>query len=320
MDPADDTRLCRDLPYVAVAKLAIMIEGQEGVDWRLWKHLAETVEGLGFDSFWRSDHLYSVMGQFDRDTVECWTSLPLIATWTRHIAFGPNVSPMTFREPGLLAKMAASVDTLSGGRLVMGVGAGWYESEHRDFGIAFPALKERMDRMDASLDVMREVWGSRNPRPPRGTIPVLVGGGGERRTLRAVARHAQLWSLGGRPEPEAYRHKVEVLEQHCREVGRDPHDIRRGFQTPFLVGRTQEDLLRRADALRSVLPPYRDLTPEQVLAGARQRIFAGTPPEIAAQMRPYVELGVDLFWMQHFVFEDDEALSLLMDEVAPLIA
>jgi alkanesulfonate monooxygenase SsuD/methylene tetrahydromethanopterin reductase-like flavin-dependent oxidoreductase (luciferase family) len=308
------------LTYDLVAKLAIMIEGQEGVDWRLWKHLAETVEGLGFDSFWRGDHLYSVMGEYERDTIECWTSLALIATWTRQIQFGPNVSPMTFREPGLLAKMAASVDVLSGGRLVVGVGAGWYEAEHRDFGIPFPPLKERMDRMDAAFLTMREVWESRNPRPVRGTIPFLVGGGGERRTLRAVARHAQLWSMGGRPELDAYRHKVEVLERHCQEIGRDPREIRRGFQTVFLVGRTREDLLRRAAALSSVIPPFRGQTPEQVLETLREKNFAGTPAEIAEQMRPYIELGVDLFWMQHFLFEDDEALTLLMDEVAPLIA
>lgn len=297
-----------------------MIEGQEGVDWRLWKHLAETVEGLGFDSFWRSDHLYSVFGVVDRATIECWTSLALIATWTRRIAFGPNVSPMTFREPGVLARTAASVDLLSNGRLVMGVGAGWYEGEHRDFGVPFPPLKERMDRMDAAFDTMREVWERRNPRPVRGTIPFLVGGGGERRTLRAVARHASLWSLGGRPDLDDYRGKVGVLERHCQDAGRDPGEIRRGFQAPFVVGRTEEELLRRADGLRASIPRFADLTPEQVLGGLRERGFAGTPAEIAAQMRPYIDLGVDLFWMQHFLFEDDDALSLLMDEVAPLIA
>jgi alkanesulfonate monooxygenase SsuD/methylene tetrahydromethanopterin reductase-like flavin-dependent oxidoreductase (luciferase family) len=303
-----------------VAKLAIMIEGQEGVDWRLWKHLAQTVEGLGFDSFWRSDHLSSVFGQADRGVIECWTSLALIATWTSRIPFGPNVSPMTFREPGVLARTAASVDLLSEGRLVMGVGAGWFEGEHEAFRVPFPTLKERMDRMDAAFDTLREVWETRNPRPVRGTIPFLVGGGGERRTLRAVARHASLWSLGGRPDVDDYRKKVEILHRHCQEVGRDPGEIRRGFQTLFLVGRTEEDLLRRAGQLGSMIPPFADMPPEQVLASLRERGFAGTPAEIAAQMRPYIEQGADLFWMQHFLFEDDDALKLLMDEVAPLIA
>jgi alkanesulfonate monooxygenase SsuD/methylene tetrahydromethanopterin reductase-like flavin-dependent oxidoreductase (luciferase family) len=297
-----------------------MIEGQEGVDWRLWKHLAQTVEGLGFDSFWRSDHLSSVFGQADRGVIECWTSLALIATWTSRIPFGPNVSPMTFREPGVLARTAASVDLLSEGRLVMGVGAGWFEGEHEAFGVPFPSLKQRMDRMDAAFDTMRQIWETRNPRPPRGTIPFLVGGGGERRTLRAVARHASLWSLGGRPDVDDYRKKVEVLHRHCQDAGRDPGEIRRGFQTLFLIGRTEEELLRRAGQLGAMIPPFSDMPPEQVLASLRGRGFAGTPDEIAEQMRPYIELGADLFWMQHFLFEDDDALKLLMDELAPLIA
>jgi len=174
--------------------------------------------------------------------------------------------------------------------------------------------------MDASFDIMRGVWEARNPRPVRGTIPFLVGGDGERRTLRAVARHADWWSIGIHRKPHEYRHKVEVLERHCRDIGRDPGDIRRGFQTIFLVGRTEEDMLRRADGLRAVIPRLGGLAPEQVLAHVRENNFGGTPAEIAAQMRPYIDLGVDVFWMQHFLFEDEEALSLLMDEVAPLIA
>lgn len=303
-----------------MAKLAVMIEGQEGVDWRLWKHLVETVEGLGFDSFWRSDHLLSVMGANERQVIECWTSLPLIATWTKRMQFGPNVSPMTFRLPGVLAKQAAAVDVLSGGRLVMGVGAGWHTLEHEAFGIPFLTLKERMDRLDAAIPLMREVWTNYAPHPVNGTIPFLVGGGGEKRTLRAVARHAGLWSLGGKPEVDEYAHKVAVLEEHCREVGRDASEIRRGFQSIVLVGRDEGELLRRAEALRGVLPRLKDLSADDVLAAMRLRAFAGTPAEVAAQMRPYIELGADLFWVQHFLFEDDDALRLLMDEVAPLIA
>jgi alkanesulfonate monooxygenase SsuD/methylene tetrahydromethanopterin reductase-like flavin-dependent oxidoreductase (luciferase family) len=297
-----------------------MIEGQEGIDWRLWKHLVETVEGLGFDSFWRSDHLLSVMGRNERQVIECWTSLPLIATWTRRIPFGPNVSPMTFRQPGVLAKQAAAVDVLSDGRLVMGVGAGWNSAEHEAFGIPFLTLKERMDLLDAAVPAMQEVWEKYAPHPVRGTIPFLVGGGGEKRTLRTVARHAALWSMGGKPAVDEYRHKVEVFESHCRDAGRDPAEVRRGFQTIVVPGRNEEELLRRAGAISSVLPGYRSTEPAEVLASLRSRCFAGTPAEIAEQMRPYIELGADLFWVQHFLFEDDDALALLMDEVAPLIA
>src|SRR5919108_6677213 len=107
-----------------MAKLSLMIEGQEGLTWETWRHLCEMAEALGFESIWRSDHLLSVMGEYQRDCIECWASLALTAVWTRRITFGPNVSPMTFRQPGILAKMAASVDVLSGGRRVRGPGAG----------------------------------------------------------------------------------------------------------------------------------------------------------------------------------------------------
>ena len=288
-------------PYPSrVAKLAIMIEGQEGVDWRLWKRLAETVEGLGFDSFWRSDHLYSVMGKFDRATIECWASLALIATWTKRIPFGPNVSPMTFREPGVLARTAAAVDVLSDGRLVMGVGAGWYEAEHRDFGITFPPLKERMDRMDASFNIMRGVWEARNPRPVRGTIPFLVGGDGERRTLRAVAEHADWWNTVMRPVP-VLRHKLDVLQQHCREVGRDYASVRKTITRTAFLAPTREAAERKAGSrLEEPTPP-----------------FAGEPAALVDHLLELNDLGFDLFQMVFGDFPDTTDIRLFVDKVLP---
>jgi len=110
-----------------MAVLGVMIEGQEGLTWGRWRHLCEVVEELGFESLWRSDHFFSVMGEYQRDCIETWISLALCAEWTKRITFGPNVSPLTFRPPAVLARMATSVDLLAGGRLVLGVGAGWYE-------------------------------------------------------------------------------------------------------------------------------------------------------------------------------------------------
>src|SRR5919201_951969 len=250
-----------------MAKLSLMIEGQEGLTWETWRHLCEMAEGLGFDSIWRSDHLLSVMGEYQRDCIECWTSLALTAVWTRRITFGPNVSPMTFRQPGILAKMAASIDVLSGGRLVLGIGAGWHEAEHKAFHIPFPSLKERMDLMDHALD--------------------------------------------------DYVHKTEVLAEHCVALGRDPNEIRRGIQSPFVIGRDEGELRERADALRGRLPRLKDMSSDEVLASLRERNFAGTPDEIAAKMRGYQDAGVDLWMLQHFVWDDDETLRLLVDELAP---
>ena len=304
-----------------MAKLSLMIEGQEGLTWETWRHLCEMAEGLGFDSIWRSDHLLSVMGEYQRDCIECWTSLALTAVWTRRITFGPNVSPMTFRQPGILAKMAASIDVLSGGRLVLGIGAGWHEAEHKAFHIPFLSLKERMDLMDRALEVVGDVWETSNPKPVRdGTIPFLIGGGGEKRTLRAAARHASIWSIGVLPSLDDYVHKTEVLAEHCRTIGRDPTEIRRGIQSPFVIGRDEGELRDRADGLRGRLPRLKDMSPDQVLASLRERNFAGTPDEIAAKMRAYQDAGVDLWMLQHFVWDDDATLHLLMDELAPRVA
>src|SRR5256714_9268978 len=132
-------------------KVAVMIEAQEGLTWEHWFRIADRVEQLGLDSLWRSDHFFSLSGDRRRPALECWTSLTALAQRTRRIRFGPLVSPMTFRHPSLLARMAASVDALSGGRLVLGGGAGWNELEHYAYGIPFPPPRVRMDMLEEGI-------------------------------------------------------------------------------------------------------------------------------------------------------------------------
>src|SRR5579884_131168 len=140
-----------------MAGIGVMIEAQEGLTWEIWRSLCRDVESLGLDSLWRSEHLFSVMGVEGRECLECWTSLALAAEWTSRVEFGPLVSPLTFHQPAVLARAAASVDQLSGGRLVLGVGAGWYEEEHRRLGLELPPLRERFDRLEAGLRRIKEV-------------------------------------------------------------------------------------------------------------------------------------------------------------------
>jgi alkanesulfonate monooxygenase SsuD/methylene tetrahydromethanopterin reductase-like flavin-dependent oxidoreductase (luciferase family) len=303
-----------------VAVIGIMIEGQEGLTWERWRNLCLQAENLGFESLWRSDHFFSVMGEYQRDCIETWVSLALCAEWTKRITFGPNVSPMTFRPPAVLARMATSVDILSGGRLVLGVGAGWYEAEHDAFHLPFPSLKDRMDGLEGGIAIIRETWEKSNPKPVRGSIPLLIGGGGEKRTLPLAAREAAEWGMGGKPEVEDYRRKVEVLAEHCRLAGRDPKSIRRSFQCGFLVGRDSKEVLERAAVMREVIPRFRDLEPAAVVEAARKSWLVGTPSEIAEQLLPYLELGLDRWHAQHFLLDDDEGLALLMEGLAPLIA
>src|SRR5262249_42594030 len=150
-------------------KVGIMIEGQEGLTWERWFRLAQAAEDFGFESLCRSDHLTGLGGVSTRPSLETWTSLTALATRTKRIRFGPLVSPLTFYHPALLAKMAAAVDMLSGGRLDLGLGAGWNEHEHRMFGVPFYTLKERLGRVQVGAGVRRapEPTPHRRPRPAR---------------------------------------------------------------------------------------------------------------------------------------------------------
>ena len=136
----------------------LMIEGQQGLTWELWQRLARTAEDRGYHGLFRSDHLTELFGDAGRPVLDTWTSLAWLATGTRRIRFGPLVCPLTFYHPAILAKQAAAIDLLSGGRLDLGIGAGWNEGEHRMFGLPFPGLKERMDRLDCGARLIRALW------------------------------------------------------------------------------------------------------------------------------------------------------------------
>jgi len=296
-----------------------MIEGQEGLSWDRWRSICLDADRLGFASLRRSDHLISLMGAPDRDCIECWTSLALAAEWTRRIEIGPMVSPMTFRLPSVLAKIAASVDALSGGRLLLGVGAGWNENEHTVYGIPFMTERERFDRLESGIKTMREIWDMTNPKPVRNPIPLLMGGKGAKRTLPLVAREATEWNLS-RLDGDMFRERREVLEQCCRDIGRDPSTIRRSVMTGYLIGRTRSELLERAAKMREVVTGLKALSPEEVLENRRQPWLIGTPEEIAGRMRELSRLGIDLFMLQHFLLDDSDGLELLASEVLPAVA
>jgi alkanesulfonate monooxygenase SsuD/methylene tetrahydromethanopterin reductase-like flavin-dependent oxidoreductase (luciferase family) len=302
-----------------VAKIGIMIEGQEGLTWERWRHICRDADALGFDSLRRSEHFFSVMGVADRDCIECWASLALAAEWTKTIEFGPMVSPMTFRPPALLARTAAAVDVLSGGRLILGVGAGWYEREHVDFGIPFLTVKERMDRLEDGIKTIRETWAKSNPKPIRSSIPLLMGGLGEKRALPIVAREAAEWNMT-RLDIELFKQKRVVLDECCRAIGRDPGTIRQSLMTSYIIGRSQADLRERAAQVREIVPRLKDLDPDQVLESVRETWFVGTPEQIAEKMRRCAALGIDLFMLQHFLLDDRDALQILASDVIPAVA
>jgi len=301
-----------------VAKVGIMIEGQEGLTWERWRRICHATDGR-FDSLRRSDHLISLMDAPERDCIECWTSLALAAEWTSTIEFGPMVSPMTFRLPSVLARMAASTDQLSGGRLLLGVGAGWNEHEHQLFGVPFPPTRERFDNLEAGIRAIRETWDKSNPKPARNPIPLVIGGRGEKRTLPIVAREAAEWNLT-RLDADVYRQKRGALELCCREIGRDPHTIRHSVMTSYIIGRSESELNERAARLGAMISWLHGMSPSEVIENRRDLWFVGTPEQIAERMREFGRLGIDLFMLQHFLLDDADALNLLANEVVPAIA
>lgn len=302
-----------------MTQVGIMLEGQEGLNWDRWRRICHDTDTLGFASLRRSDHLISLMGAPERDCIECWASLALAAEWTKRIEFGPMVSPMTFRQPGVIAKMAAAVDNLSGGRLLLGVGAGWNENEHIEFHIPFLTQKERFDRLEAGIPIMREAWQKANPKPVRNPIPLLIGGKGARRTLPLVAREAAEWNHSTL-DPDAFRQLRETLDQCCRDIGRDPATIKRSVMTSFIVGRDRSELLDRARQIAPIVRALKSMSPEEILENRKDAWFVGTPEQIAERMRELSRLGVDLFMLQHWLLDDSDALELLAKEVIPAVA
>ena len=302
-----------------MTQIGIMLEAQEGLNWERWRRICTDVEDLGFASLRRSDHLISLMGAPERDCIECWTSLALAAEWTKRIELGPMVSPMTFRLPGVLAKIAASVDALSGGRLILGVGAGWNENEHRVFDIPFLTQRQRFEFLEDGIGKIREIWNTTNPKPARNPIPLLIGGKGSKRTLPLVAREAAEWNYSTL-NPDGFRERLGILEQCCRDVGRDPATVKHSVMTGYIIGRNQSELRDRARQVGATIPALGSLTPELVLENRRDAWLVGTPAEIAERVRELGRIGVDLFMLQHFLLDDGDALRLLSQEVIPAVA
>ena len=317
-------------------QIGVMVEGQEGLTWERWFRVAQQVESLGLDSLWRSDHFFSVMGRTERDALEAWTSLTALAERTNRISFGPLVSPMTFRHPALLARMAAAVDLLSEGRLVLGVGAGWNEDEHAAYGIRLPPLKERMDRLEEGIKVIRALWTGGPvdldgqyyplrgatarpvPRRPNGP-PLLIGGDGELRLLAIVARYADEWNSHA-PGPEAYRAKRARLEEHCRAVGRDPDQIRRSRMGGALIAEDMPALRERARWFKSFMTALKDVPVDHVADELRSKAWlVGTPEEVIKQLGEWTAVGIQRVMLQHYDLDDEEGLKLL-GEVSRAVA
>jgi F420-dependent oxidoreductase-like protein len=273
--------------------------------------LCQEAERLGFDSIYTFDHLTSVAIMTDPfdPSLEAWTILGALATATRRIRLGTLVSGNTYRHPGLLAKMATTVDTISGGRLDFGIGAGWYAPEHAMYGIPFRTAAERCAMLDEALSVIRRLWTESEtsfagryytleraiaePKPlQRPHPPILVAASGEKRMLRVVARHADMWNSFG--SPETFRHKIAVLADHCRAEGRDVDRIEKSVLLPTFIGHEPAAW----EPMVQGYAMYQGIAPEE----AGKWMLLGSPAEVVDQLRRFLAVGVTHFIIQLNVF------------------
>jgi F420-dependent oxidoreductase-like protein len=234
---------------------------QQHARWEELLALWHDIDNLGYDSAWVFDHFVPIFSDPTGTCLEAWSTLAALAMATRRVRLGVMVTGNTYRHPAVLAKVATTVDIISGGRLIFGVGAGWFELEHREYGIPFHTTGGRLSRLDESLHVIKLLWtqdranfngkhfkltdASFNPKPLQQPHPlILIGASGENIALRIVAQHAQMWNSFG--SPDAFRTKIQRLEEHCRRVGRDPATIEKSV----LLGETFAlyDAQRQIDA------------------------------------------------------------------------
>jgi alkanesulfonate monooxygenase SsuD/methylene tetrahydromethanopterin reductase-like flavin-dependent oxidoreductase (luciferase family) len=305
--------------------VGIMVEGQEHMTWQRFLKLATTVEQLGFDSLFRSDHLTALGGEVERQSLALWPAMTALAMRTERIRFGPMVCSMTFRHPSMLAKMAASVSNLSGGRLDLGLGAGWYQGEHEIFGIDFPPYGIRLKMLDEGAQVIRLLFGDEPanfsgefyklndaetyPKPKN--LAIIMGGKGEK-TLKVVARNADEWNCSY-VGLNVFGEKSRQLDADCEAIGRDPATLRRSLMIPFVIAREENEIQARIDAQRRV---FADL-PQDLDAWLQAGFIGGTPEKVLDQISDFKEAGITRFMLQHNDLDDMDSLVILSEEVLP---
>jgi F420-dependent oxidoreductase-like protein len=317
-------------------KISIDIEGQWGLTWPRWKRLAAEIEELGFAGLYRSDHFTINAHPPDDDSLELIVSLAYLASHTRRLHFGPLVSPLSFRDPIMLARQAAALDDLSGGRMILGLGAGWQEREHTLFGHDLGDVPTRMARLEEGLEVITRLLRGEEPasyqgrffqledatllpRPQRaGGPPILIGGNGPQRTLPLVARYADIWNGTFLPLAD-FRDRSALLDDLARAAGRQPGSIRRTMMASLFFGRDEATLERRLGGVRQRVADLAGKPLEAVLdyLHTERGAIAGTAAVVAEQIRAYAGAGVEELMLQWFDMDDIEGLRAFAEDVLP---
>ncbi len=309
-------------------KFGVLLWNQ-ATTWPDYQAAVERVDALGYDHIWAWDHLYAIFGDPLQPIFEGWASLAASAMATKRVRLGLLVGANTFRNPGLVANLATTLDHISGGRAILGLGGAWMEEEHRAYGIDFGSgFGQRLDWLEESVAACRALLdgeavtsapGGRYafddarlaPLPVQPHLPIMIGGSGEKKTLRTVARHADLWNAMGTVEFVA--HKVEVLRRHCEEAGRDPGEIEftLGFKATIRDSEAEAVRVWKA-AMEHNRTPLSEVEDDDTF-------WNGTPEQLAERLAPYVELGFRTAITEQPAPYDTETLERLIGQVKPLV-
>jgi F420-dependent oxidoreductase-like protein len=314
-------------------RLCLMIEGQEDVSWDEWLALADVCERTGLDGLFRSDHYLSVIGMRERSSLDAIATLAALATRTERIRLGTLVSPVTFRHPSVLAKSVATIDHVSGGRVELGLGAGWSEEEHAAYGFEFPQLGTRMELLEEQTEIVHRQWTEDTvtfdgrhyrldecpalPKPLQEPHPPLIlGGSAGRRSVALAALYADEYNTLLASTDDC-RDRKATLAAACEEVGRDPATLPLSLMATCVVGEDRGQVLERVRALLAVWGSEDE--PEAVLADRGQRWIAGSPEEVVERLGALAEAGVERVYLQHLVPGDTAMVELIGDEVLPAL-
>jgi F420-dependent oxidoreductase-like protein len=315
-------------------EVCLMIEGQEDVTWADWKAIAAACEEHGVGTLFRSDHYLSVDDRRERGSLDAWTTIAALAAITERLRLGTLVSPATFRHPAVLAKMAVTADHVSGGRVELGIGAGWWEGEHEAYGIDLPAVGPRMDALEEQMELIRRYWeegpfnyqGRRYraenldplPKPVRQPrLPLILGGKGGPRSLRLAAALADEYNTTMSTAAEIADVRKR-LDQACEAADRDPATLPLSMMTGWLVGSDREDLRERAARLARWKDQGED--GDAFLAEVREGTIVGTVPEATEQLQALEQAGLSRIMGQHLLHRDLGAIALMGREIVPALA
>jgi F420-dependent oxidoreductase-like protein len=314
-------------------RIGLMIEGQEDVTWEQWVALARACEDHGIESLFRSDHYVSVAGRHERGAHDAWATLASLGAITSRLRLGTLVSPATFRHPSVLAKMVVTVDHVTGGRVELGMGAGWHTDEHEAYGFPYPSDEVRMSVLEEQIEIVHGLWSGEAfsfdgehyrlddvrslPRPvQRPHPPLIVGGDAGPRSARLAARWADEYNVVF-ATPEECRAKRSRVVEAWERAGRGSATVRFSVMTALVLGRDRNEVLDRVR--RRLRRSNRDADAEAWLRDTPAAL-AGTVEDVVARLRALQDAGVDQVMLQHLAHDDLDAVELLGREVVPAVA